>query len=69
MIAHWEWLLVGFLVGTGLIYVVVREWLLWRDTQRWSRALRRHPIYGAPDISRTRGPQARPNLRGVRGGR
>jgi hypothetical protein len=65
MMAHWEWMVVGFVVGTGLIYVVVRNWHTWRETQRWSRARRRQPIYGVPDISRTRGPQARPTIRRV----
>lgn len=62
---NWEWIVIGFFVAVWVVYTALYEWFLWKETRRWCRQLPKYPIYGPPDLHRTRGSQARPNLRTV----
>ena len=63
MNAYWEWIVIGLVLGGALVYIVVREFLLLRHTIRWYLTRHRDPVYGAPDVERRSGPEARPNIR------
>lgn len=58
MLDHWEFWIAGLIAGTGLIYLIAYECILYRKTRRWI-----HEIYGPPDTARRDGEWSRPNRR------
>ena len=61
---YWEFELVAVIVGTVIIYRVLREWFEFRLTTRWLRDMeRRQQVFGRPDPYRLAGPASRPNYR------
>lgn len=72
MTDHWEYVFLLILLGPvsiGLVtYVVVSEWLCWYGTRHWMRTHFQRwypatPIYGSADPYRTKGPNAKQNVR------